>query len=142
MADRGCDETVRPQCRLKARVITHSDLDLLSVPTFILFIKGTFHRISPLSFCPSPATIHFNSAPVRRRGFESSQNRPSRASHSIIQFIRKPARSRSQVSDRPGNSWWLMCSLNILNMEIGGVMDYRYPLACPSPAPLSFMSAV
>lgn len=34
------------------------------VPPFILFIKGTFHHISLLSFCPSAATIHFNSAPV------------------------------------------------------------------------------
>lgn len=34
-------------------------------PPFILFIKGTFHRISLLSFCPSPAAIHFNSALVK-----------------------------------------------------------------------------
>lgn len=35
------------------------------LPTFILFIKGTFRCISRLSFCPSPAAIHFNSALVK-----------------------------------------------------------------------------
>lgn len=52
--------------RMEARVSTHIDLVLLSPPSpFILFIKGTFHRISPLSFCPSPAAIHFNPALVK-----------------------------------------------------------------------------
>ena len=32
---------------------------------YILFIKGTFYRISPPSLCPSPAAIHFNPALVK-----------------------------------------------------------------------------
>lgn len=117
-----------------------------SRPPFILFIKGTFHRISPLSFCPSPAAIHFNSALVKP---SRPQNRvagagPSGASHLIIQFIRKPGPPFPPPGSEAGhgNGWWLMCSLNGLNMEIGPVMDYRYPLACPSPTSFAFMSAV
>lgn len=50
--------------------------------TFTLFIKGTFHRISCLSFCPSPAAIHFNSALVK--GIMVSESRPSRAGRAEV----------------------------------------------------------
>lgn len=61
------------------------DLGVLPHPPtphpYILFIKGTFYRISPPSLCPSPAAIHFNPALVKaswsRNGERSERAEPS-----------------------------------------------------------------
>lgn len=72
----------------RMKVNARADLGLLLLPAFILFIKGTFHNIALLSFYPSPAAIHFNSALVKASWYRNRSG-PSGASHLIIQFIRK-----------------------------------------------------